>query len=121
MKVKLSLVLIAFMLLISSEGTSQATNKKAPKSFKVVGYYLLNSLLRDTVQNDSNYTFLDRVTHVNVAFINPDTSGNFAKDLAIEAFIKRAHNKNVKVLPSIAGGGPHTIIRHYYAMIKGKC
>ncbi|MCW3109318.1 MAG: Chitinase, family [Segetibacter sp.] len=110
---KLSLILIPFILVVSSEGKSQAINKNNQKDFKVVGYYLLNSLLRDTIQNDSNYTFLDKVTHVNLAFINPDTSGNFMLDLPLDSFIKMAHNKNVKVLPSIAGGGPHT----YYAAL----
>lgn len=115
MKTKLSLVLVPVILLVTLQSHSQVIHKKAKKDFKVVGYYLLNALLRDTIQNDSNYAFLDKVTHVNIAFINPDTTGNFTHDLPIDSFIKRAHNKNVKVLPSIGGGGPHT---YYSALLE---
>jgi GH18 family chitinase len=80
----------------------------------VVGYYLLNSILADSTQADSNYAFLDKVTHINIAFINPDTLGNFKQDLAISAFIDRAHQKNVKVLASIGGGGDHS---YYHALL----
>ncbi|HEX8279384.1 MAG TPA: glycosyl hydrolase family 18 protein [Segetibacter sp.] len=113
---KNTLASIAFILLNSFILHSQPLTKKAPGDFKVVGYYLLNSLLRDTISNDSNYTFLDKVTHVNLAFINPDTAGNFKQDLPLNQFISRAHRKNVKVLASIAGGGPHT---YYAALLQG--
>lgn len=115
MKIKLSLIFIPLILLVSLKSRSQAKNKRIQKNFKVVGYYFLKSALRDTIQKDADYSFLDRVTHVNIAFINPDTAGNFTQDFGIDAFIKRAHNKNVKVLPSIAGGGPHT---YYAALLK---
>lgn len=92
---------------------SQKKNKKSPISFKVVGYYFLNSALRDTVHADSTYLFLNKITHLNIAFINPDTTGNFRQDLAIDTLIKKAHKKKVKVLASIAGGGSHA----YYAAL----
>lgn len=110
---KLPFLLISFVMLFSSQGKSQSINQKRHKDFKVVGYYLLDQVLNDSIQNDSNYTFLDKVTHVNIAFINPDTAGNFIQNIAIDSFIKRAHKKSVKVLASIAGGGPHT----YYARL----
>lgn len=102
-----------FLLFVLTEGRSQSMKIKQHAHFKVVGYYLLDSVLEDTTQNDLDYTFLNKVTHVNVAFINPDTSGNFIQNMAINSFIKRAHAKNVKVLASIAGGGPHA----YYARL----
>lgn len=100
-------------MLVSLKSQSQLPDLKRHQNFKVVGYYLLDQLLRNTSQNDSDYAFLDKVTHVNLAFINPDTSGNFTENIAIDAFVKKAHRKNVKVLASIAGGGPHT----YYARL----
>ena len=112
---KLVLLLIPFLLVGIAECRSQSIKIKQPTDFKVVGYYLLDSILKDTIQNDRDYTFLDRITHVNVAFINPDTSGNFMQNLAINSFIKKAHKKNVKVLASIAGGGPHT---YYGRLLK---
>lgn len=78
-----------------------------------MGYYLLNAALKDTVYADSNYLFLDKITHLNIAFINPDSTGNFKQDLAIDSLIEKAHRKNVKVLASIAGGGRHP----YYSLL----
>ena len=99
--------LILFFLSIFAYVNVTAQRKNSHNQFKVVGYYFLNAALRDTAHTDSNYLFLNKITHLNIAFINPDSSGNFNQDLAIETLIKKAHDKNVKVLASIAGGGPH--------------
>lgn len=114
MKFKFSL-LISLLLLVLPTAISQKVNKKQKKPFKVVGYYLLNSALEDPMYTDSGYLFLDKITHLNIAFINPDSAGNFKQDLAIDTLIKKAHQKNVKVLASIAGGGPHP----YYSLLLG--
>ncbi|MGN6530197.1 MAG: glycosyl hydrolase family 18 protein, partial [Ginsengibacter sp.] len=92
---------------------SQKKNK--PKTFKVVGYYFLNAALRDTIHADSSYLFLNKITHLNIAFINPDSTGNFNQNLSIDALIKKAHQKKVKVLASIAGGGSHP---YYHALLR---
>ena len=99
--------LILFILSISAYSNVIAQLKNSRSPFKVVGYYFLNAALSDTASTDSNYLFLNKITHLNIAFINPDSSGNFRQHLAIETLIKKAHDKNVKVLASIAGGGPH--------------
>ena len=104
MKVK-PVCLFFFLLMISF--VSFAQKKKKLKIFKVVGYYFLNAAIKDTVHSDSTYLFLNKITHLNIAFINPDTSGNFNQELAIDTLIKKAHDKKVKVLASIGGGGPH--------------
>ncbi len=98
--------------MISLTAKSQKKNN-GPASFKMVGYYFLNAALRDTVHADSDYLFLNKITHLNIAFINPDSNGIFIQDLAIDTLIKKAHAKNVKVLASIAGGGSHP----YYAVL----
>jgi GH18 family chitinase len=114
MNKKFLLLTTAFLFLILAGASSQKINKNTKSPFKVVGYYLLNSILGDSTQADSNYAFLDKVTHINIAFINPDTLGNFKQDLAISAFIDRAHKKRVKVLASIGGGGDHS---YYHALL----
>ncbi len=91
----------------------QKKNRKPSSSFKVVGYYFLNAALKDSVHADSSYLFLNKITHLNIAFINPDSNGIFKQDLAIDTLIKKAHDKNVKVLASIAGGGSHP----YYSVL----
>ena len=108
-----SLLFIFFLFTISSSGLCQKKNRKQETPFKVVGYYFLHAATRDTIYADSNYLFLNKITHLNIAFINPDSTGKFRQDLAIDTLIKRAHKKNVKVLASIAGGGRHP----YYAVL----
>lgn len=106
MKIKFS-ILIIFLLLFYLAIPGQKKNKKSSSQFKVVGYYLLNAAIEDTIHADSNYLFLNKITHLNIAFINPDSTGSFSRNLAIDTLIKKAHAKKVKVLASIGGGGPH--------------
>src|ERR1700730_4491888 len=112
MRVKFFL-LISFLLLISCIGIGQKKNKKTPTPFKIVGYYFLDTAIGDSTYADSNYLFLNRITHLNIAFINPDSTGNFNQYLAIDTLINKAHKKNVKALASIGGGGWHP----YYAVL----
>ena len=116
MKLKFPLSIL-FLLLISSLAMSQGKNKKSSTPFKVVGYYFLNAALRDTVHADSAFLFFNKITHLNIAFINPDTSGNFNLELAIDTLIKKAHDKDVKVLASIGGGGAH---EYYKKLLQEK-
>lgn len=79
--------------------------------FRIVGYYSTRSAMSDF----KKFPF-KRVTHVNLFFLNPDTSGNFTKDFsALKPFISKAHKKNVKVLFSIAGGSSHP---YYHTLLK---
>lgn len=58
----------------------------------------------------------DKMTHVNLSFLNPDTMGNFTQNLSgLAPFIKAAHDQGVKVLPSIAGGGRHD---YYHKLLR---
>jgi GH18 family chitinase len=69
-------------------------------SFKVVGYYSIQAAIKNEDKIPFNY-----LTHINLWFLNPDSSGNFIQDLSgLKPFIKKAHHKNVKVLCSIGGG-----------------
>ncbi len=104
-----------FFLFLFSSAYSQEKSTKRQEPFKVVGYYFLNAALKDTVYNDAAYPFLDKITHLNIAFINPDSTGTFSKGLAIDTLIKKAHQKGVKVLASIAGGGSHA---YYSALLQ---
>src|SRR5688572_30048812 len=79
------------------------TGRTLAQDLKVVGYYSLRSALEGGKDAP-----LNRLTHVNLWFLNPDTSGNFVQDLSgLERFIEKAHRKNVKVLFSIGGGSKH--------------
>lgn len=72
---------------------------QAQTAFKVIGYlpyYRFNYL------NDIEF---ERVTHVNIAFANPDSSGALSVNgVNITNAVSKAHAKNCKVFISLAGG-----------------
>ncbi len=78
------------LLFISSSVTAQ---------FKMVGY-LTNwgNLTQDA--NNVDYT---KVTHLNIAFINPDNSGNLSPTTSLTTVNQTIHNNNAKVLASLGG------------------
>ena len=110
MKIKISFLgLLMLMFLMSVDGQSV---KNGISNFKIVGYYSLKAAL----ENDSLKAPFDKLTHVNLWFLNPDSTGNFTQDLSpVKSFIDDAHANNVKVLPSIGGGSPHP---YYHALLK---
>jgi len=68
--------------------------------FKVVGYIRPKANLMD----DLKQVDLKKITHLNIAFINPDTSGVFKDMPYLNEVVKRAHQYKVKVLLSCGGG-----------------
>jgi len=69
--------------------------------FKVVGYLLAGNF------DEIDSIELQRITHLCLAFANPDTSGKLVMDSEgdMEYVVKKAHTAGVKVLISLAGGG----------------
>jgi chitinase len=69
-------------------------------SFRVVGY------LREYNVIDGRAIQFDfsKITHLNIAFLNPDATGNFGALSGLKELVTAAHAKNVKVLASIGGG-----------------
>ena len=107
MKIK-SCLLIPVVTCLLSPAKAQTSN--GASIFRVVGYYSLQSAMAADLKNVP----FNNITHINLYFLNPDSSGNFTQDFsALIPFIKTAHTKNVKVLASIAGGGKHP----YYATL----
>ncbi len=101
------LLMSAFALAMVS-AMAQTTKPK----FKIVGYYQLRAL---PTANLKTFPF-DKMTHINLSFMNPDTLGNFTQELAgVAEFVKAAHAKGVKVLPSICGGGAHP---YYHYLLR---
>jgi chitinase len=49
---------------------------------------------------------LSKITDLNLAFINPDASGNFPANDAYRQVIEKAHSQDVRVFLSIGGGSP---------------
>lgn len=79
-------------------------------SFKIIGYYSLKYALTKKPSNAP----LNKLTQVNLFFLNPDSTGRFKQNLKpLVPFIKQAHALHVQVLASIGGGGKHS----YYAKL----
>jgi chitinase len=72
----------------------------AAASFRVVGY------LREYNVVDGRAIKFDfsKITHLNIAFLNPDAAGDFTTLSGLKELVTAAHAKNVKVLASIGGG-----------------
>lgn len=68
--------------------------------FKVIGYIWSRA---DMVE-DLHKIDLDKITHLNIAFINPDPDGKFEDIPALDTVIRIAHQKKIKVLMSCGGG-----------------
>jgi hypothetical protein len=80
---------------------------------KVVGYVYTGSSVSQV-----DFT---KITHLNIAFENPDDAGNLSYNSGNTAYINAAHSNNVKVLVSICGGGESTkpvVQARYFNLIK---
>lgn len=77
--------------------------------FKIVGY--LRS--QKNMVADFKTVDLKQITHLNIAFINPDTTGHINDITALDTIVNLAHKGNVKVLLSCGGGSRHA----YYAKL----
>ncbi len=79
--------------------------------FRVVGYVPLGrqplSIISDSV--------FKKLTHLNIAFINPDSTGALIVPVGFDTLIQQAHSNKVKVLMAIGGG---TFNPHYANLLK---
>ncbi|CAN5436030.1 glycosyl hydrolase family 18 protein [soil metagenome] len=104
------LIICLFIGLQTTKGQSHVNEKK----FRIVGYYSLKKAMMDSIIDVP----FEKLTHINLYFLNPDTSGNFNEDFsALSPFLREAHRHHVKVLPSIAGGGRHD---YYHDLLKNE-
>ncbi|HTE34284.1 MAG TPA: glycosyl hydrolase family 18 protein [Chryseolinea sp.] len=86
------------LVIVGAFPTSNVAAQEEP--FRIVGYYGINAAMKTSKGPAFKY-----LTHINLWFLNPDSVGNFTRDLSgLKPFIKKAHQKNIKVLFSIGGG-----------------
>ena len=79
--------------------------------FKIVGYVRPRANMVAEVKTLD----LSRLTHLNVAFINPDTNGVFAEFPQLDTLVKLAHANKVKVLLSCGGGSRQ---KYYHKLLR---
>ncbi|RAV98462.1 glycosyl hydrolase family 18 protein [Pseudochryseolinea flava] len=80
--------------------------------FKIVGY--------SYTSGDANAIDWSKITHLNLAFENPDINGNLSFNTNNASFVTKAKANHVKVLVSICGGGSSldaTMRARYFTLI----
>ncbi|MGZ3873984.1 MAG: glycosyl hydrolase family 18 protein [Mucilaginibacter sp.] len=104
---KINKIGISLLLLLAMAGIKHGTaftnaREAAAKNpaFRIVGY-LPTPAIGDAFSNGLD---LGKINYLNIAFINPDPSGNFTVPAGLAAVVNAAHEKKVKVLISIGGG-----------------
>ncbi len=109
------LVAAFFCGILNCQAKSYNLNQSVKKDdFKIVGYLFSHGDL-DTASARLDFS---KITHLNIAFINPDSLGQFKAPLGLAAAVRRAHSNNVKVLMSIAGGSPPAYLKNM--LVTGK-
>src|ERR1035437_871134 len=89
--ISLKVAIVNACLIISTIAFSQ---------FRVIGYV---HPLHDSVPDVSKISF-QSLTHLNIAFVNPDSTGNLILPAGFDTLIQKAHEYKIKVLVSIGGG-----------------
>lgn len=101
-----NLFFLLFVMLLSllgckKSGVGHTPDKDSISSFRIVGYlHVQNDLITAVKQID-----LSKITDLNIAFVNPDASGNFIQEEDLATVAKLAHQAHVKIFASIGGGG----------------
>ena len=85
----------------SKKSVTVSNNSQTDSRFKVIGYLPSQTDLL-TAANQVDFA---KITHLYIAFINPDSLGNLTKTENLKEVATLAHAKNVKIMASIGGGG----------------
>jgi len=93
---KIGALILVFCIL--SVIVSGVPSELSETPFRIVGYY------KGDLINYSGKIDFSRITHLNIAFVNPDERGVFHPVPGLTSLVKKAHEQNVKVLAAIGGG-----------------
>jgi chitinase len=93
MKKKCVLLILSLLLFLP-----QLKAQSSKPAFRIIGYF------RGNLEHDVDKIHFRKITHLNVAFINPDAAGTFVPVTGLQALVKTAHARHVKVLASFGGG-----------------
>lgn len=95
-------VLFVSMMVFGSNIMAQPGRSFQQTKYMVVGYTRNHVNMLQEVK----HLQLDKLTHLNIAFVNPDSIGKFTAPNDLKKVAKLAHKKHVRVLLSIGGGAP---------------
>lgn len=112
-KICVSIIILLVTCSYREKGAQLA--KRTPASpFRVIAY-----LQADALESYKGTAFdFGTITHLNIAFINPDCNGNFPELQGLDELITAAHKRNVKVMAS-TGGGPAP--EYYCDLMSDEC
>jgi chitinase len=107
------MVILALNTSCSKKSVTVSKSGDTDNRFKVIGYLPNRTdLLVSTKQID-----FAKITHLYIAFINPDSLGNLTRTENLKEVAALAHSKNVKIMASIGGGGAP---KYYPAFLIGE-
>ncbi|HVW59702.1 MAG TPA: glycosyl hydrolase family 18 protein [Puia sp.] len=99
------IVLAALSLLTvcnkAGKGNGPETDAGKDNQFRTVGYLMINRADLAAAMTTIDW---HKLTHLNLAFVNPDSTGVFTINPGLAAVVQTAHDNQVKVLMSLGGG-----------------
>ncbi|MCE7058778.1 glycosyl hydrolase family 18 protein [Dyadobacter sp. CY343] len=107
------MVIFAFNTSCSKKNVTVSKNGNTDNRFKVIGY-LPNRTDLLTAANQIDFA---KITHLYIAFVNPDSLGNLTGTENLKDVAELSHSKNVKIMASIGGGGAP---KYYPAFLIGE-
>lgn len=96
------LVLSAAITFACRQPSAKDAQADPPAKLRILGYLMSNN----NWHTDMSTVDFSKITDLNLAFFNPDVSGQFTINDAIRQVVEKAHNNQVRVFMSIGGGGP---------------
>jgi chitinase len=101
MKIFISIIMLS-AIMINCNNKAVVSQPPTHSKIRVLGYLPGRN---DWISGLNNID-LSKITDLNLAFINPDASGNFPANDAYRQVIEKAHSQNVRVFLSLGGGSP---------------
>jgi len=95
--------LVSKIIFLTVFTLTSAFSLTSVSQFRVVGYLRTGD---DMVQNTRQLN-LSQITHLNIAFINPETDGTFTAYPQLDTVVRLAHQFKVKVMLACGGGSRH--------------
>lgn len=120
-KIKILSRMFCLLLLLcgcskSSVKASAPDNENPKRKAYVVGYMFADG---DLLAKSSTIDF-SKISHLNIAFLNPDASGTFAAVTGLAELARKAHASNVKIIAAFAGGDPPAYLKDMIKADKRK-
>ena len=101
LKYSLIIFLSGLIFLIPACSKKAVTADHSKSTFRVIGYLPG----KENLVQSANVIDYNKITHLNIAFINPDSSGTLTTTENLREVAALAHAHNVKIMASIGGGG----------------